>query len=97
VQAVAFALSGIDDDLANHAPARPAPRDGGEVREIVRRAVAQGTDAGGLGREDLIAAARDVGIAPEAGDTASAELETEHELSEEVAKLQPRECKPSCC
>jgi len=59
-----------------------------QVREILRRAVEQGTDRGGLGREDLIAAARDVGIAPEAVDAAIAELETEHELSEEMAKLQ---------
>lgn len=59
-----------------------------QVREILRRAVAQGTDTGGLGREDLIAAARDVGIAAEAVDAAIVELETESELSEELVKLQ---------
>ena len=59
-----------------------------QVREILRRAVEQGTDSGGLGRDDLVAAAGDVGIAPEAVDAAIAELETTHELNEEVAKLQ---------
>jgi hypothetical protein len=59
-----------------------------QVREILRRAVEQGTNTGGLGREDLIAAAGDVGIAPEAVDAAIVALETESELSEELAKLQ---------
>jgi 2TM domain len=59
-----------------------------QVREILRRAVERGTDTGGLGREDLISAARDAGIAPEAVDAAIVELETESELSEELAQLQ---------
>ena len=59
-----------------------------QVREILRRAVERGTDTGGLGREDLVAAAGDVGIAPEAVDAAIVELETEGELNEELAKLQ---------
>jgi hypothetical protein len=59
-----------------------------QVREILRRAVEQGTDNGRLGRDDLIAAARDVGIAAEAVEAAITEVETEHELTEEMAKLQ---------
>jgi hypothetical protein len=59
-----------------------------QVREILRRAVEQGTGTGGLGRDDLVAAAGDVGIAPEAVDAAIAARETETELKEERAKLQ---------
>ncbi len=58
-----------------------------QVREIMRRAVERGTHTGGLGRDDLIAAARDVGIAPEAVDAAIAEVETEGELGEELVQL----------
>jgi 2TM domain len=59
-----------------------------QVREIMRRAVERGTTrTGGLGREDLIAAAQDVGIAPEAVDAAIAEVESEGELGEELAQL----------
>ena len=58
-----------------------------QVREIMRRAVERGTHTGGLGRDDLIAAARDVGIAPEAVEAAIAEVESEGELREELAQL----------
>jgi hypothetical protein len=58
-----------------------------QVREILRRAVERGTDAGGLGHDDLMAAAREVGIGPEAVETAITELEAEGELQEELAKL----------
>jgi len=58
-----------------------------QVREILRRAVERGTDAGGLGHDDLMAAAGEVGIAPEAVETAITELEAEGELQEELAKL----------
>jgi hypothetical protein len=58
-----------------------------QVREILRRAVERGTDAGGLGHDDLMAAASEVGIEPEAVETAIAELEAENELRQELAKL----------
>ncbi|MEY4547483.1 MAG: hypothetical protein RL685_3678 [Pseudomonadota bacterium] len=59
-----------------------------QVREIMRRAVERGTTgSGGLGRDDLIAAAQDVGIAPEAVEAAIAEVETEGELREEIVQL----------
>ncbi len=58
-----------------------------QVREILRRAVERGTDAGGLGHDDLLAAAREVGIATDAVETAIAELEAEGELKEELVKL----------
>jgi 2TM domain len=59
-----------------------------QVREILRRAVERGSDTGGLAREDLLAAAGDVGIAPEAVDAAILELEAEGELKEELSTLQ---------
>jgi hypothetical protein len=59
-----------------------------QVREILRRAVQRGSDTGGLAREDLLAAAGDVGIAPEAVDAAILELESEGELKEELSTLQ---------
>jgi hypothetical protein len=59
-----------------------------QVREILRRAVERGTDAGGLGHDDLMAAAREVGIAPEAVEAAITELEAEGELKQELAKLE---------
>jgi hypothetical protein len=58
-----------------------------QVREILRRAVERGTDAGGLGHDDLMAAAREVGIAPETVEAAITELETEGELKQELAQL----------
>jgi hypothetical protein len=58
-----------------------------QVREILRRAVERSAGPGGLDREDLIAAAADVGIGAEAVHTAIGELERESELQEEVAKL----------
>ena len=58
-----------------------------QVREILRRAVERGSDAGGLGHDDLMAAAREVGIAAEAVENAITELEAEGELTEELAKL----------
>src|SRR3954462_7475429 len=59
-----------------------------QVREILRRAGERGTDAGGLGREDLIAAAGDGGMAPGAVDVAIGGLEEGTELTEELVKLQ---------
>jgi hypothetical protein len=58
-----------------------------QVREILRRAVERGTDAGDLGQDDLMAAAREVGIATEAVEAAITELEAEGELKEELTKL----------
>ena len=58
-----------------------------QVREILRRAVERSDGAGGIDREDLIAAAADVGIDAEAVHTAIVELERESELKAEIAKL----------
>ncbi|HVZ30954.1 MAG TPA: 2TM domain-containing protein [Polyangiaceae bacterium] len=58
-----------------------------EVREILRRAVARGAASGGLGRQDLIEAARDVGIDASAVDAAMREVDGERDLNEELAKL----------
>jgi hypothetical protein len=58
-----------------------------QVREILRRAVERSAGTGGIDREDLIAAATDVGIEADAVHTAIVELERERELQEEVAKL----------
>jgi len=58
-----------------------------QVREILRRAVERSEGTGGIDREDLLAAAADVGIDAEAVHTAIVELERESELKEEIAKL----------
>jgi len=58
-----------------------------QVREILRRAVERSDGPGGVGREDLLAAAADVGINAEAVHTAIVELEHESGLKEELAKL----------
>lgn len=58
-----------------------------QVREILRRAVERSDGPGGIDREDLIAAAADVGIPADAVHTAIVELERESELKEELTKL----------
>ncbi len=59
-----------------------------EVREILRRAVGQEAEAGGLGRSELIAAAAEVGIDVAAVDRAILEVESEREIEREVSQLQ---------
>ncbi|HKO92776.1 MAG TPA: 2TM domain-containing protein, partial [Polyangiaceae bacterium] len=58
-----------------------------QVREILRRAVERGAGTGGIERDDLIAAAADVGIDRDAVHAAIVELESEGEVKEELAKL----------
>lgn len=71
--------------MCEHMPERTYTDE--QVREILRRAVERSEGPGGINREDLIAAAADVGIDTEAVHTAIVELEHEGELKEELAKL----------
>ena len=62
-----------------------------EVREILRRAVDKSNVGGGLSRDELVDAARDVGIEPAAVNAAIEAVELDREVTEELTELQNAE------